>query len=144
MIALDANILLYAYHVDAPEHERARAWLEMTFSEVPAVGLPLVSLLAFIRISTDRRLSDVPYTPRQATEIVAGWLTRENIFVLEPGTRHWPIFFAALRDASATGPRITDAHLAALAIEHGATFHTNDRDFRAFRELDVRFPLQDP
>ena len=142
MIAIDANLLLYAYNAEAREHKRARAWLEATFSSLPLVGLPLVSVLAFIRISTDRRLSDAALTAEQAAEIVGTWLQRDNVSILEPGARHWPIFFDTLIDAGATGPRTTDVHLAALAIEHGATLCTNDRDFRAFTQLALEFPLR--
>ena len=109
---------------------------------VPRSPVCRSSVLAFIRISTDKRLSDASYTPKQAGEIVGSWLLRKNVSILEPGSRHWPIFFRNLIDVGATGPRITDAHLAALAIEHGATLCTNDRDFRAFSELDVRFPVR--
>ncbi len=143
MIAVDVNLLLYAYNSAAPEHDRARSWLEATFSSVPTVGLPLVSILAFLRIMTDQRLLQKAHTPRQAAETVTGWLSRDNVSLLEPGTRHWPIFFSILVDSSSTAHRVTDAHLAALAIEHGAVLYTNDRDFRRFPGLDVRFPLLD-
>jgi len=143
MIAIDANLLLYAYAANAPEHKRAYAWLETAFSEYPQIGLPLVSVLAFIRISTDRRLSDRASSPARAREIVSDWLRRDNVSILEPGPEHWTIFFANLIDVGATGARVTDVHLAALAIEHGAAFYTNDRDFRVFPKLDVRFPLRD-
>jgi toxin-antitoxin system PIN domain toxin len=143
MIAIDANLLLYAYNAATPEHERARAWLTATLSTTPAVGLPLVSVLAFIRISTDRRLSDAAHTAQQAMEIVNGWLSRDNVSMLEPGPRHWPIVSELLVDAGVSGSRVSDAHLAALAIEHGATFYTNDRDFRVFPQLEVRFPLRE-
>jgi hypothetical protein len=143
MIAIDANLLLYAYNAAAPEHDRARAWLETTLSATSLVGLPLVSILAFLRITTDRRITEAAHTPARAAEIVNGWLQRDNVSILEPGPGHWPIFFANLSDLGATGPRITDVHLAALAIEHGAALYTNDRDFRVFPQLDVRFPLRD-
>ena len=143
MIAIDANLLLYAYNAEALEHKRARNWLEETFSSAPQIGLPLVSILAFVRISTDRRLSDMAHTPSQAAEIVKAWLSRENVSVLEPGSRHWEIFFENLIDTGASGSRSADVHLAALAMEHGATFCTNDRDFRIFPKLDVRFPLRE-
>lgn len=143
MIAIDANLLLYAYSAAAPQHVRARHWLEMTFSTAPLVGLPLVCVLAFLRIVTDRRLSANPHTGARASAIVAGWLARENVTLLVPRSEYWPIFFRTLRDAEVTGPRVTDVHLAALAIEHGATWYTNDRDFRIFPELNVVFPLLD-
>ncbi len=141
MIAVDANLLLYAYNTRAPEHARARTWLEATFSTAPLIGLPLVAVLAFVRISTDRRISEQPLAEVRAKDIVESWLSRENVSILEPGMRHWPIFFDALVATGASGPRVTDVHLAALTIEHGATLYTNDRDFRIFPELDVRFPL---
>jgi toxin-antitoxin system PIN domain toxin len=143
MIAIDANLLLYAYNADAPEHEVARKWLEETFSATPSIGLPLVSVLAFLRISTDRRLSQTSHSQQRSTDIVRGWLRRENVSILEPGFDHWRIFFDALADVGASGPRVTDVHLAALAMEHGATFFTNDRDFRVFPRLEIRFPLRD-
>lgn len=141
MIAVDANLLLYAYNTRAPEHTRARTWLEATFSTTPLIGIPLVAVLAFVRISTDRRISERPLAGARARDIVDSWLSRENVSILEPGLRHWPIFFDALNATGASGSRVTDVHLAALAIEHGATLYTNDRDFRVFPNLDVRFPL---
>jgi len=143
MTAIDANLLLCAYNADAADHDLARTWLETTLSSTPIVGLPLISILAFMRISTDRRLSELAHSSRQVSAIVGGWLERENVVVLEPGPQHWPIFFELLDDVDASGPRVSDVHLAALAIEHGATLCTNDRDFRAFPKLDVRFPLRD-
>lgn len=143
MIAIDSNLLLYAYNPAAREYERARAWFESVISSAPAVGFPLVSILGFLRIATDRRLPDAARTTKDAVGIVGRWLERKNVSVLEPGARHWPIFFDVLLDSDFSGPRVTDAHLAALAIEHGATLYTNDRDFRLFPRLDVRFPLID-
>ena len=96
-----------------------------------------------LQITDDRRITEAAHTPARAAEIVNGWLQRDNVSILEPGPGHWPIFFANLSDLGATGPRITDVHLAALAIEHGAALYTNDRDFRVFPQLDVRFPLRD-
>ncbi len=143
MIVVDANLLLYAYNAAAREHKLARAWFEATLSSEPAIGLPLVSVLAFIRITTDRRLPETAYTPKEAADVVNTWLSRDNVAVLEPGPEHWPIFFETLAATQTSGPRVTDAHLAALTIEHGGTFYTNDGDFRKFPRLDVRFPLAD-
>ncbi len=143
MIAVDVNLLLYAYDMAAPEHARARAWLETTFSTEPVIGLPLVTILAFVRVATDHRVREGPLRPVEAVTIVNAWLARDNVSVLEPGLRHWSIFSETLVDAGLSGPRVTDVHLAALAIEHGATLHTNDRDFHRFPALSVRFPLLD-
>jgi hypothetical protein len=105
------------------------------------IGLPLVSILAFQRIISDRRLSTHALAPSRACDIVRAWLGRENVTLLVPGERHWPIFSALLTETGMSGSRTTDVHLAALSIEHGATLYTNDRDFRIFAKLDVRFPL---
>ncbi|MBV8067447.1 MAG: PIN domain-containing protein, partial [Candidatus Eremiobacteraeota bacterium] len=80
-------------------------------------------------------------TAAEAESIVSSWLSRQNVFLLEPGPSHWKFFFGALAASRSSGPRVTDAHLAALAIEHGATLYTNDADFRRFPGLEVRFPL---
>ena len=141
MIAIDSNLLLYAHNSAAPEHPRARSWLEATLSTDSAVGLPLVSILAFLRISTNPRLPKPSYSPSAAMAVVQRWLERDNVSVLEPGERHWRILADVMADSKSSGARVTDAHLAALAIEHGATLCTNDRDFRRFPLLDVRFPL---
>ncbi len=143
MIAVDANLLLYAYDTSAPQHARARAWLEATFSTESVIGLPLVTILAFVRIATDYRVREGPLRPVEAASIVTTWLARDNVSVLEPGLRHWSIFAETLVETGLSGPQVTDVHLAALAIEHGATLHTNDRDFRRFPALSVRFPLLD-
>jgi predicted nucleic acid-binding protein len=75
------------------------------------------------------------------TDNIRALIERTNVTVLQPTARHWPIFFELVRETRASGPLVSDAHLAALAIEHGATLYTNDRDFRRFPKLNVRFPL---
>ena len=141
MIAIDANLLLYAYDAEAREHGRARQWIEETISTAPAIGIPLVSILAFVRIATDRRVTEPAKTTSEAREIVGAWLERDNVSLLQPGPRHWELFFSLLAESKSSGPRTTDAHIAALAIEHGATLYTHDTDFRRFPKLDVHFPL---
>ena len=141
MIAVDANLLIYAHDPTSGDHPRARAWFNAILSDEPAVGLPLVSILAFMRIGSDPRLARLQKTIAEITSTVSSWIDRGNVIILEPTPRHWPIFFSLLAETHSTGHRVTDAHLAALAIEHGATLYTNDRDFRRFPKLDVRFPL---
>jgi uncharacterized protein len=143
VIALDANLLIYAFDANAPEHARAQGWLKDVVESAATVGLPLVSILAFARIATDRRLSKSPKAIAVVIGEIQSLIERENVTVLQPTERHWPIFFELVAETRAGGPLVTDAHIAALAIEHGAALYTNDRDFRRFPKLDVRFPLAD-
>jgi toxin-antitoxin system PIN domain toxin len=142
VILLDANLLLYAYDADAREHNRARSWLERRLSGEEKVGFSWITILAFLRIATSRRYESIPMTTAEASSIVDGWMEAPNVALLSPTEQHWAILSDLLPKSQARGPLIMDAHLAALAIEHGATLCTNDRDFLRFPGLKVEFPLQ--
>ena len=141
MILLDANILLYAYDRESPRHDAARRWVEAVLSGDEAVGFPLVTLIAFVRIATNPAVYRRPLTPARAVEIVSSWLARPNVSVAAPSERHWVILADTLERGQARGPLVVDAHLAALAIEHGATLASTDRDFARFPGLRFRDPL---
>jgi toxin-antitoxin system PIN domain toxin len=141
MILCDANLLLYAYDESSPSHARSRRWLEATLSGDEPVGLAWMTLLAFLRISTNPRAVAHPLTLAEAIAIVSSWLEVPCVTVPAPGPRHWEIFEKALRGAQAKGPLVTDAHLAALAIEHGAQLASADRDFARFEGLHLLNPL---
>lgn len=141
MILLDANLLLYAYDGTGRHHEAARTWLERTLSHEPDVRLGVVTLLAFVRISTDPRVFEQPLDPTDAIGIVAGILARPNVSLASPGDRHWRLLADVATAGQARGPMLMDAHLAALALEHGAVLATTDRDFRRFAGLRVIDPL---
>jgi uncharacterized protein len=141
VILLDANLLLYAYNTTAPEHPRARAWLEEIMRGVEPVGIPWATLLAFVRIATNPRVFSHPLAIDEAVAIVAEWLAQSPVVVPAPSERHFEILSTLLVDCQATGPLVTDAHLAALALEHGATLHTTDRDFARFTGLRFANPL---
>ena len=142
MILPDINLLLYAYYSAAKEHARASRWLEQIFSRRDAVGLSWHTILGFLRIVTTPRILSQPYQLDEAMEIVTSWLAQPNISVLHPTERHWQILSSLLPKNRVRGSLIMDAHLAALAIEHGATLCTNDRDFARFPGLRVEYPLQ--
>jgi toxin-antitoxin system PIN domain toxin len=142
VILLDANLLIYAYDSVASEHARARSWLERRFSSREAIALSWITILAFLRISTSRRSESDPMSTEEATSVVTDWIAHQNVVLLSPTERHWRILSDLLPKSRARGPLIMDAHLAALAIEHGATLCTNDRDFLRFPGLKVEFPLQ--
>ncbi len=142
MIVLDANLLLYAYNTSFEQHGRAREWLENTLSTPAPVGLPWTTILAFLRIGTNPRAFPEPLTIDEAATIVSGLLTHPTTVVLQPGERHWEILGGLIRTTRVRGPAVMDAHLAALAIEHGATLCTTDRDFAAFPGVRLANPLE--
>jgi uncharacterized protein len=142
VILLDVNLLLDAHNTGAREHARAARWLEVTISGPARVGLSWETILGFLRIATTPKLFTMPRDVEEVTQIVDAWLTRENVVLVTPGDRHWAIVRDLLPNSQARGALIMDAHLAALAIEHGATLCTNDRDFLRFPGLKVEFPLQ--
>ncbi len=144
MILVDANLLLYAYNSTSRFHEDARIWLENMLSKPEPVGLAWQTILAFLRIGTSLRVFDQPYTVEEAVAIVSSWLQRPAVVVLDPGQGHWAILEGLCKEAQARGPLMMDAHLAALAIEHGAVMVTTDRDFLRFPGLEVHNPLGAP
>lgn len=141
MIILDANLLIYAYNRGSMKHPAARAWLERVFSGSEPVGLPWQTISAFVRITTNVRLSGNPLTAEAAVEIVDRWLEQPNVQALGPGEQHWPLFRQMLVEGQAFGDLTSDAQLAALAIEHGGVLHTTDRDFARFPGLRWTNPI---
>jgi toxin-antitoxin system PIN domain toxin len=141
MIIVDANLLLYAHDAGSVHHPAARQWLENTLSGGEPVGLAWVALLAFLRVGTNPRLRKDAPTIEEAAAIVAGWLNRPMVTLVNPGERHWQILRDMMTKGQARGPFVTDAHLAALAIEHGAALATTDRDFARFPGLRFFNPL---
>ena len=141
MILVDANVLLYAYHPRAVQHDRARTWVETAFSGESPVALSWSAVLAFLRISTNARAFDEPLTIAEATAIVSEWLRLPAVVLLEPGERYWEILRGLMTEAQVSGPLVSDAAVAALALEHGAALCTTDRDFRRFPRLRIIDPL---
>jgi len=142
VILVDSNLLLYAFDAGSKRHVEARSWLESVLDRSEQVGLAWVALLAFIRIGTNPSALSRAFSVEEATTIVSSLLEQRNVIVLHPGERHWTLLRRLLADAQARGDLVTDAHLAALAIEHGATLCTTDRDFARFPGLRWQNPLQ--
>ena len=140
MILLDANVLLYAYDATGPRHEAARAWLGQALTGETDVRVGVTTVLAFIRIATDPRVFERPMEPAQAIGIMAGILARPNVSLATPGDRHWALLAEVAASGQARGPMLMDAHLAAMALEHGAALATSDRDFRRFPGLRIVDP----
>jgi toxin-antitoxin system PIN domain toxin len=142
LILVDANLLLYAYDSSSARHRPARRWLEDVLSGEDAVRFAPVSLLAFLRISTNAAVFRRPLSARDAIALVTTWLEVPVVGIAEPTDRHWSVVEALAAEGQARGPLLMDAHLAALAIEHGATLCTTDRDFARFSSLRFRDPLE--
>lgn len=141
MILIDANLLLYAYDPDSPQHGDARRWLEAVLSGHDIVRFAWVTLWAFLRISTHPRVFHRPLSAAEVHGIIASWLEQPNVTIVEPGERHLEILGTLLEGGQSSGPLVMDAALAAIAIEHGATLCTTDRDFTRYPDLQSRNPL---
>lgn len=141
MILIDANLLLYATVKDYPYHQQARRWLEDQLNSGKRVGLPWPTLLAFIRIGTNPKAFDRPLSIRDAWSQVQEWLALPSVWIPLPSDRHADILGDLLQDVEAVANLVPDAHLAALAIEHGLTLQSTDGDFARFPKLQWRNPL---
>lgn len=141
MILIDANLLLYAYDPNAVQHEGSRLWLEATLSGSPLVRFSWLTVWAFLRIATNPRVFERPLSMEEAEHHVSSWLAQPSAGVLEPGERHWEILQQLTSEGQASGPLVMDAALAAIAIEHGATLCTTDRDFARFPGLTWTNPI---
>lgn len=141
MILVDANLLLYAEDSLAEHHAAARDWWDEQLSGSEPVGLCWPVLNAFIRIGTNTRLHRRPLTLKEATERVESWFHQPCVRVLQPTDEHWSIFQQMLRGGNASGNLVSDAHLAALAVEHNCVLYSTDADFSRFRGLKWKNPL---
>lgn len=132
MVIPDVNVLLYAYDSDSLRHAPCAAWLSGVLSGAEEVGLSFVVALGFIRLVTHPAVWARPMPTTDAIAIVRSWLARPQVRLLQPTDPYWETLEAIVTDARAVGPLVMDAHLAAMAKEHGATVVTTDRDFRRF------------
>ncbi|MEO7358965.1 MAG: type II toxin-antitoxin system VapC family toxin [Gemmatimonadaceae bacterium] len=141
MIVPDVNLLLYAVHQQSPQHIRAAAWLESLLNSDEPVGLPWAVSLGFIRLITNPRVFASALAVETALKIVDGWQARRVVLSVAPGEQHWRIMRALLTESGTAGNLTSDAHLAAICIERGATLHSADADFGRFRGLRWVNPL---
>jgi len=142
VILVDANLLIYAVDADSPHHARARAWLEAALSAPDPLGLAWVVTLAFLRLTTRPGILRRQLPTAQALEYVDQWLRQPCARTIVPGENHWPILRTLLAATGTAGNLAGDAHLAALAIEHGATICSTDQDFRRFPGVKHVNPLE--
>ncbi|HET7325712.1 MAG TPA: TA system VapC family ribonuclease toxin [Nocardioidaceae bacterium] len=138
---IDANLLLFARDVESPFHEAASSWLTEQLNGPVRVGLPWQSLTAFVRIVTHPRASDRPMAPGEAWHQVRAWLAAEPAWVPTPTNRHEEVLGGLIDRHRPRGNLVMDAHLAALALEHGLELCSADTDFARFTEIRWRNPL---
>lgn len=143
MILVDANLLVYAKVSDFPQHPAARAWLEAALNGTGRVGLAWPSVLAFLRITTNPRVFARPLSSTEAWSQVEAWLAVPVVWTPAPTARHAVLLGRMLRETKATGNLVPDAHIAALAVEHGLTLCSTDGDFARFPDLRWLDPLRD-
>jgi len=141
VIVLDANLLIYSYNSGSAYHKQARAWLESSLSNADVVGLPWQAVSAFLRVMTNPKLPGERFSLGQAAQIVDLWLAHPNVQILAPGDRYWTLFRTMVVEGRAAGPLVSDAEIAALAVEYGGVLHTADRDFARFPGLRWVNPL---
>jgi uncharacterized protein len=141
VILVDANLLIYAVDADSPHHRPARRWLEETLSGNAWIGLPWIVVLAFLRITTRPGILRKPLPAEAALDYVDSWLRQPYVRLVAPGDKHWPILRSLLQTSGAAGNLTSDAHLAALALEHGCEIASTDSDFGRFAGVNHRNPL---
>lgn len=141
MILVDANILLYAEDSLSEHHESARSWWDAQLSASAPVCLCWPVVTAFIRIATNTRLHQRPLTLREAVDRVQSWFNQPCVRMIQPTEQHWDIFQRMLHDGNATANLVSDAHLAALAVEYNCELCSTDSDFARFPRLNWRNPV---
>ena len=135
MTLVDANILLYSVDAGSPFHADAAEWLTRALNGPRRVGLPWMSLTAFLRIATNPRATESPMSPAEGWEIVDRWLSARAVWVPSPGRGHAEILRELMIRHDVRAGLVTDAVLAALCIEHGLDIVSADTDFARFSEL---------
>ena len=141
MILVDANLLVYAHVASFQQHTRARSWLDEQLNGSTLVGLAWPSLLAFLRLVTNPRVFDRPAPTAQAWAQVQAWLSCDNTWIPHPGERHAALLGEVLAIPGVHANLIPDAHLAALALEHGLMVCSTDSDFARFPNVRWTNPL---
>lgn len=142
MILPDTNLLVYAYNRDAPQHDVAHSWLEERLSGVEPIAFTWATLGGFLRLCTSRWVMASPVSIQQAISATDEWLAQPSVRIIRPGEMHWAILRRMLLAVNLGGNLVTDAHLAALAIEHDCELCSADTDFARFPGLRWRNPLR--
>jgi toxin-antitoxin system PIN domain toxin len=142
MILPDVNLLVYAHDETSKYHPKARQWWENQLNGSQMIGLSWVALLGFIRLLTNPRIYQNPYSPAEILAIVKTWLEQPHVKIIHPSEQHFTLLSNLIEQIGTAGNLTTDAHLAALAIERGLILQTTDADFARFPGLKWNNPLK--
>ncbi len=142
MKIVDLNVLLYVVNENAPHHQALLNWWESTIDGDESMGLPWVVLLGFLRITTNPKIFPKPLEPAAAITKINTWLSLANTYLVREKDEHWEILRTMLAEAGTAGNLTTDAHLATLAVSHGAVLVSCDSDFARFRGLRWENPIE--
>jgi toxin-antitoxin system PIN domain toxin len=142
MKIVDINLLIYAINKDTPHHSKAKKWLEDSLSGDEAFGFAWIVILGFLRIVTNGRIMPSPLIPEVAIDSVNDWLQQPPSLTVVPSDQHWSILKELLMPLGTAANLTSDAHLAALAIEHGARLYSTDNDFSRFQSLRWTNPIE--
>jgi hypothetical protein len=143
MILVDVNLLVYAHDESSKLHPQARLWWETQLNGSQLIGLSWVGVLGFIRLLTNPRIFENPFSPPEILEIVRTWLEQPHVKIIHPSEQHFSRLAKLIEQVGTAGNLTTDAHLAALAIERGLILHTTDADFSRFPGLKWKNPLKE-
>ena len=142
MKIVDINLLIYAINKDAPHHIKAKKWLEDSLSSDEPFGFAWIVILGFLRIVTNGRIMPTPLVPEVAIDSVNDWLLQPPSLTIVPSHQHWSILKELLMPFGVAANLTSDAHLAALSIEHGARLYSTDNDFGRFQSLRWTNPIE--
>ena len=142
MKIVDINLLIYAINKDTPHHSKAKKWLEDCLSSDEPFGFAWIVILGFLRIVTNGRIMPTPLIPEVAIDSVNDCLQQPPSLTIVPSHQHWSIFKELLMPLGTAANLTSDAHLAALAIEHGARLYSTDNDFSRFQSLRWTNPIE--
>ena len=140
MKLVDANVLLYAVNEASARHREARAWLDTSLSGSETVAFAWIALLAFLRLATHEAVFPKPLRPIDAIDVLRSWLAQPTAVVVEPTSRHLDVLAEFLSEVGTAGNLVNDAHLAALALEHGCELVSYDADFARFSGVRWQTP----
>jgi len=141
MKIVDVNILLYSVNEDSPYHIPVKNWWKNTIDGRERIGLTWFVVIGFLRISTSSRAMPHPLNPSAAVRTIGNWLNLDNVRIVSESENHWDILRSLIEEGGIAGDLMTDGHLAALAISHGATLVSCDKDFSRFKGLRWENPF---
>lgn len=139
MVVVDANVLIYAHWEYFPQNDEAKDWLATALVGSERVGFAGITLVAYLRLATSGKFLSPALPMAAACGQIEACLAAPAATYLGDGPRTWPLVRSQLLDYRVRGNLTNDAYLAALALEHGATVVTFDRDFARFANVRVRY-----